>query len=162
MTRTLILLAATILTVAPAAAQPPTDFTGTWTMDESRSASATHDGFVGPVTWIIRQAPDTMTVAITRGPKQNTISFRLLTAKPATPETTSFPSFRGYWEGDKLVTETAQNIQGQTVTTREVRTLLNGGREMLVERVVQVEHGYTMKGAQSYNTSKDYFRRVAP
>jgi hypothetical protein len=40
---------AVVLAVATAAAQAPPDFTGTWTMDEARSVSATQDSFVGPV-----------------------------------------------------------------------------------------------------------------
>ena len=165
MSRLLITCAMVVVLTAPGVAQTPQtpiDFSGTWALDESRSVSATHEGFVGPVTWTITQSAKAMIVDIKRGPKQFTLTFRLFEKPPLGPGSEGIPSYRGYWDGNQLVTETAQNIQGQTVTTKEIRTLLNGGREMLVERLVNVEHGYTLRGAQSYNTAKDYFRRVSP
>ena len=144
------------------AAQARPDFSGTWTMDEGRSESPTHEGFAGPVTWVIRQTPQELIVDIKRGPKTATRTYRLYDKAPAGPAAGGVPSYRGYWDGDKLVTETAQNIQGQTVITREVRALEPGGQEMRVERLVQVEHGYTLRGAQNYNTAKDLFKKVAP
>lgn len=137
------------------------DFSGTWTMDEARSESPTHEGFAGPVTWVIRQSPEELIVEVKRGPKTATFTYRIYPKAPAGPPA-GVPSYRGYWEGDRLVTETATNIQGQTVTTREVRMLEPSGNEMRVERLVQVEHGYTLRGAQNYNTAKDLFRKVAP
>ena len=130
-------------------------------MDEGRSESPTHQGFAGPVIWVIRQSPQELVVDIKRGAKAVTLAYRLYEKAPAGPPA-GVPSYRGYWDGDRLVTETAQNIQGQTVTTREVRALEPGGNEMRVERLVQVEHGYTLRGAQNYNTAKDLFTRVAP
>ena len=32
---------------------------------------------------------------------------------------------------------------------------------MLVERVVQVQHGYTLRGAQNYSTAKGTFVKAA-
>ena len=69
------------------------------------------------------------------------------------------PGHRAYWDGDRLVLETHQNIQGKTVTTREVLTLASDGRELLAERVLEVEHGYTMKGAQNFSAVKDFFTK---
>jgi hypothetical protein len=43
-----------------------------------------------------------------------------------------------------------------------VGTLTNEGREMIVERVLKVEHGYTLKDAQNYSTVKDVFSRKVP
>ena len=146
---------------ATEAAQSKPDLTGTWTLDEARSESPTHDGYAGPVTWVIRHTPQTLDVDITRGPKALKVTYKLYEKPPTNPVAEGIPSYRGYWDGDKLVTETTQNIQGQTVTTKEVRTLQAGGQEMTVERLVQVEHGYTLKGAQNYNTAKDVFRKVA-
>lgn len=154
---------ATVLVLSPgSAAQTKPDFSGTWTMDEARSVSATHDTFVGPVVWIIKQTDQEMTVDIKRGPKSFTLTYKLYNKMPTGASTEGVPSYRAYWEGDSFVTDTAQNIQGQTVTTREVRTLQAEGREMVVERLVKVEHGYTLRGAQSYNTAKDTFVKAAP
>lgn len=143
-------------------AQQRPDFSGTWTMDEGRSESPTHEGFLSPVTWVIRQSPQQLIVDITRGPKAMTLTYTLYDKPPTGPTAGGVPSYRGYWDGDKLVTETAQNIQGQTVTTKEVRSLQREGQEMHVERIVQVEHGYTLKGAQNYNTAKDLFTKIVP
>ena len=146
----------TVLLVAASAAQAPPDFTGTWTLDESRSVSATQDGFVGPVVWTIAQQQNAVTVAIARGPKEYTLAFPILGKAPANPPDT-VPSSRAFWTENRLVTELAQSIQGQTVITREEWTLQPGGNELLIERLVKVEHGYTMRGARSYNTAKDTF-----
>jgi hypothetical protein len=153
-------LAATLLMLASAGtAQTRPDFSGVWTMDEARSVSATQDGHVGPVAWHISQTPELLTVEIKRGPKSFTLVFTMYEKPPTAPAADKIPAYRGYWDGDKLVTETAQNIQGQTVTTKEVRSLQAEGREMLVERLVTVEHGYTFRGAKNYNTAKDIFVR---
>ena len=166
MTRMLTALTVAVIltsqsTPAITSAQTPPDFSGTWALDEARSVSPTFEGFVGPVTWVIKQSPKTMIVDITRGPKQQTLTFRMYDKKPPTgadPE--GVPSYRAYWDGDRLVTLTAQNIQGQTVTTREVRTLQKDGSEMQVERIVEVQHGYTLREGQNYSTARDVFRRV--
>jgi hypothetical protein len=154
------LVIVTALASAPAAAQRP-DFSGTWTMDEGRSESPTHEGFLSPVTWVIRQSPKQLVVDITRGPKTMTLTYTLYEKPPVGAAAGGVPSHVGYWNGDTLVTETAQNIHGQTVTTKEMRTLQPDGY-MHVERIVQVEHGYTLKGAQNYNTVKDVFTKGTP
>jgi hypothetical protein len=156
----LICAVCTIVLLAPAAsAQTKPDFSGTWTLDEARSSSPTYPEYIGPVVWVITQTDAEMAVDIRRGPKTFTLHFKMV-AKPLA-EPGEIPSYRAYWEGDRLVTETTQNIQGQAVMTREARTLLADGREMLVERLVQVQHGYTFRGAQSYSTAKDTFVRTS-
>lgn len=143
-------------------AQERPDLSGTWTMDESRSESPTHAGFVSPVTWVIRQSPRELIVDIKRGPKTMTLTYTLYHKPPTGAAAGGVPSYVGYWNGETLITETAQNIQGQTVTTKEMRTLQQEGQLMQVERIVQVEHGYTLRGAQNYNTAKDLFTKVVP
>ena len=137
-------------------AQVRPDVAGTWTMDEARSVSATQDAFVGPVVWTIAYTDKAVTVALQRGPKAYTLAFTLLATPPASPPDV-VPSSRAYWQGDRLVTELAQNIRGQTVITREEWSLQPGGRELIVERLVTVEHGYSVRGGRTYNTAKDTF-----
>ena len=152
-------LAAAVVVLAlgtPPAAQPAPDFSGTWTMDESRSVSATQDAFVGPVVWTIQQGERTVVVDITRGPKQFTLTFPVLKSTPTAPPD-EVPSARAFWNEDRLITELAQSVQGQAVITREEWRLQAGGRELLIERLVTIQHGYTMRGARSYNTAKDVF-----
>lgn len=158
MTR-LLLAIGIALTLAPSgAAQSRPDFSGTWRMDEERSISPTYQGFVGPVVWVIAQSADTMSVEMRRGERTFTITFALADKPPAGPAPKP-PTYRGHWDGETLVTESVQDIGGQTVVTREVRSLQNAGREMIVERIVQVEHGYTVRGARSYGSGRDTFVR---
>ena len=147
---------AVVLAATASAAQPPADFTGTWTMDEARSVSATQDSFVGPVVWTITQGDREVIVDLKRGPKSYVLKFPLLRSVPTGPPD-ALPSSRAFWSQDRLVTEMAQNIQGQAVITREEWSLQPGGREFVVERLVKVEHGYSARGARSYNTAKDTF-----
>jgi hypothetical protein len=157
MTRLLLALGLA-LTLGPAVAlQTRPDFSGTWRLDEERSISPTYPGFVGPVVWVITQAPDTMTVEIRRGERAFTAVFTIFDKPPAGPPRP--PSYRAHWDGDTLITETTQDIEGQTVVTREARSLQNDGREMIVERIVQVEHGYSARGARSYGSGRDTFVR---
>lgn len=144
------------LAVATPAAQAPPDFTGTWTMDEARSVSATQDAFVGPVVWTITQGDREVIIDLKRGPKSFTLKFPVLRSTPSGP-LDEVPSSRAFWNQDRLVTELAQSIQGQAVITREEWILQPGGREFVVERLVKVEHGYTARGTRSYNTAKDTF-----
>jgi hypothetical protein len=156
------LLALAIATCASSAfTQQPPDFSGTWSMDVSRSDSSTHEGFVGPVTWVIRQSPRQLIVDIKRGPKSMTLTYTIYD-KPPGAAASGVPSYVAYWSGETLVTETAQNIQGQTVTTKEIRRLQDAGQQMHVERTVQVEHGYTLRRGQNYSTAKDVFTKSAP
>jgi hypothetical protein len=151
------LAAAAVLALgAGPAAQPAADFSGTWTMDETRSVSATYDAFVGPVIWSIQQSEQSVVVGIQRGPRQFTLTFPVLAQTPSAP-LADVPSSRAFWEGSRLVTELAQTVQGQTVITREEWSLQSSGRELQIERLVRVEHGYTLRGARSYNTAKDTF-----
>jgi hypothetical protein len=162
MTRALGAAAAVLALTASPPAQSRPDFSGTWTLDESRSASATHDGFVSPVVWTIRQTADALTVDIRRGPRTSTLVYRIYPKRLIGAPADGALAHRAFWEGDRLVTETIQTIQGQTVITEETRALLPGGREMQVDRIVKVEHGYTLRGAQSYNAAKDVFVRSVP
>jgi hypothetical protein len=130
-------------------------------MDESRSVSAAQEAFAGPVVWRVTQSDRSITIDITRGTKTYPLTFTLL-AKPPTGPPDVVPTARAYWQEDRLVTELAQNISNQTLITREEWSLASGGRELSVERLVRVEHGYTVRGARSYNTARDIFLRTAP
>jgi hypothetical protein len=156
MTRLLLTIGIALTLGSTVAPQARPDFSGRWKLDEERSISPTYPGFVGPVVWDITQSADTMTVELHRGPRSFTIAYTLFDKQPTGP-TPKTPSYRGYWDANSLITESWQDIEGQTVATREVRTLANDGREMIVERIVQVEHGYTVRGARSYGSGRDTF-----
>lgn len=162
MTKTLAALMLALgmtLTGAAQGVQDRPDLSGTWRMDEARSGSPAHEGFVGPVVRTIRQTPDELVVNLTRGTQTMTLSYPLSERAP-TRVRGALGSNGGHWDGKRLVTEAFQNIQGQTVTTREICTLDPDSDELIIERVVEVEHGYTIQGAQNYSSVRDVFVRV--
>jgi hypothetical protein len=161
MTRLITALLFSAALAIPASAQTRPDFSGTWTMDEKRSGSPAVGATDIPIVHVMQQSPDNLTVEMRRGDKAVHFAYPLMVDSKARPVKTAVSSSnRAYWDGDRLVTETVQNISGQTVTTRETRSLTSDGREMVVERVVEVEHGYTMKDAQNYSVVKDVFVRA--
>jgi hypothetical protein len=161
MTCASLAFAAALAVATTSAAQSRPDFSGTWTMDEARSVSAVQEAFVGPVVWRVTQTDRAITIDITRGKKAYPLTFAVLAKPPAGPPDV-IPTARAYWQDDRLVTELAQNISNQTLITREEWSLGSGGRELTVERLVRVEHGYTIRGGQSYNTARDIFVRTTP
>jgi hypothetical protein len=60
------------------------------------------------------------------------------------------------------VTESAREIQGSTVTTKQIHSLDRTGMEMTVETIVRVEHGYTIEGTKNFGAAKDVFKKTAP
>ena len=147
-----------LLLVVADAAQTRANFSGTWRMDESRSGSPGYVDFVGPVVWVIKQDVDSMAVDIRTGEKSTTLVYALYDARPIEPLAEG--SSRGHFEGGQLIVESLINIEGKTVTMRQVSSLTNDGREMIVERTVEVEHGYTLRGGQNFSTVKDVFVKV--
>jgi hypothetical protein len=139
-----------------AQAQGRPDFSGTWSMDRSRSESAMQADPIGPTTLVITQTPAALQIAITRDGRTAAITYRLDGSTGQIPGGTA----TSHWEGLTLVTESVRDIQGQTVTTRESRRLNENGSEMLVDTVLVVQHGYTLKGTQNYGSGKDVFTRV--
>jgi len=137
-------------------AQGRPDFSGTWSMDRSRSESAMQTDPIGPTTIVITQTPTSLQMAMTRDGRTASIAYRLDGAPSPIPGGTA----TSHWEGPTLVTETVRDIQGQTVTTKESRRLNENGSEMLVETVLVVQHGYTLKGTQNYSSGRDVFTRV--
>lgn len=161
-----LLIAMMSLTTMPVGGQARTDFSGTWTLDEARSGSSTQEGFVGPVIWVIQQTPEALSLERRRGPRTLSFNYHLEAKKPAEGVTPVAPSgdepgHRAYWDGERLILETHQNIQGKTVTTRETLEMTAQG-ELVAERVLEVEHGYTLKGAQNFSAVKDFFTRRKP
>jgi hypothetical protein len=165
MTHAFVALAISAVFALTASAQT-VNLTGTWVLDEKRSGSAGHEGFVSPVIWTVTQEPEKVIVQRQRGERTLSFDYLLTRSAPganADPAVVSpgpnTPGHRAYWEGSRLILVTLQDIQGKTVSTREVLSLSGDGRELSVDRVVEVEHGYTMKGAQNFNTVKDVFAK---
>ena len=159
MTFTAPVVVALALLLQPAGVSVP-DFLGTWTLDERRSDSAQQEKFIGPVTLVITRADASLIIATTRGSEVETINF-VIEKAPDTPGVIGAGTRRAYWDGPKLITEGAGSVQGQTVSIRAMRTLNATATEMTVESMVAVQHGYTLRGAQTYVTVKDVYTRSA-
>jgi hypothetical protein len=137
-------------------AQTRPDFSGTWTMDPSRSQSAVQNEPIGPVTVVIAQTPTEMTIETRRAPAPSTVTYRLDNRESKLPDGTATT----HWDGTTLVTEMVRTIKGVTVTSRESRRLTADGSEMMVDTVLVVQHGYSLKGTQNFGAGKDIFTRV--
>jgi hypothetical protein len=122
----------------PARAQGKPDFSGTWTLDTAKSDPPPQGrGGGGAATLTIkqtgtelsvtsegRQGPQTMTYKLDGSPSSNEVMGR---GGAQTVKSTA------KFDGSSLVIETTRDFNGTAVTTKEVRTLGAGGKEMIVE-----------------------------
>ena len=135
------------------------EFLGAWTMDRNRSESVTAEQAPGPVTLAVTQTETTLSIETRRGDKTEVTNY-VIDARAEGPSVIGAGTRRAYWNGPRLVTEEAGNVQGQTVSIRATRALNPAGTEMTVETTVAVQHGYTMRGAQTYALVKDVYVRA--
>ena len=149
-----VLIAALVLPAAPAAQGKP-DFSGSWTMDRTRSESAMQNEPIGPVTMVIAQTPGDVRIETTRTQGSSVVTYKLDGSEVTIPGGTA----KTHWDGTTLVTEAVRNIQGQTVTTKETRRLNPDGTEMTVETMLVVQHGYSLRGTPNYGAGKDVYVR---
>jgi hypothetical protein len=140
------------------------DFSGTWIMDASRSESPVQNEPVKSMTVVIGQTPYEISIQTTRDERVQRITYR-----PGGPEALGGGTGRGslvasiwYWQGDRLVTETLNDVNGMTVRTKAVHTLQSGSAELSIESLLVVEHGYTMRGGKNYGSVTDIFKKSAP
>lgn len=142
--RNVLLTAVVVAAVFPfaAAGQARPDFSGTWTRvadpgdPPQRAASSSHT--------IMQTATEiTVTIAGRNGPE--TSIYRLDGSASAnqtqSPEGPLTVTGTARWEGASLVIETRREIQGMTITTREVRTLDTTGKEMTIEATTRSPQG---------------------
>jgi len=149
-----VLIAALVLPSASQAQGKP-DFSGTWKMDQTRSESAVQNEPIGPVTLVIAQTPAEVRIETTRAQGSSVVTYNLDGSEIKIPGGTA----KSHWDGTTLVVEAVRDIQGQTVTTRETRRLSADGNEMLVETMLVVQHGYSLRGTPNYGAGKDVFVR---
>ncbi len=127
-----------------ARAQSKPDFSGTWTLDPSKSdAPMGRRGGAPAASDPITVSQDATQLTIRRG--EQSLVYKLdgsestnrLPSRGGPQEVTS----KAHWEGAKLVIETTRDFQGTTITQKEMRSLTANGREMLVEQSVQTPQG---------------------
>ena len=153
-------LAAALAISQASPASPKPDFSGTWTLDRGPSEPANPEEPSEPTKLNIRQTAEEIVIETVRGGKPSARTFPIdaLAQRDVSPSPSVSP--RAYWNGMRLVAEGAVNVQGQTVSTREMLSLNAAGTEMTVERLIVVQHGYSFRGAQNYGTAKDVYTRT--
>jgi hypothetical protein len=139
---------------SPAFAQNKPDFSGTWRMDHSRSESSMSGESPGPVTVVITQTAAELRIETTTRDGTKTDVYRFA------PATSAADNPVAQWRGDTLVTDIVRDVRGQSVTIQQSRRLGADGNEMIVESVLNVQHGYSFSGAKTYGAGKDVFVRV--
>ena len=153
----LVLVAATFLQTPPRA-----DFTGSWKMVAARSESPQQTPPVTEMTFVIEQGTDQVRLDMTSSASRPVSVIYPLIPTPRTPvDPPAGDERRAYWDGNRLVIERGGTISGQTVSSRQWLSLSPDGSEMTVERLVIVQHGYTLRGAKNYAAVKDIFIREA-
>jgi hypothetical protein len=147
-------------------AQDPADLSGVWQMDASRSESAHQATPIGPVTMIIQQQAGQLSVETRKSSaKKAEVSTETLTYKLDGSETSTVDKAgvqikaKARWDGPRLVTETARNLQGSTVTTLCIFSVDPSGKELTVAKSLTVQHGYQFEGAANTGKATDVFIR---
>jgi len=140
-------LVAAMVIPFPARAQGKPDFSGTWTLDTAKSDPPPQGrgGGGGGATLTIkqtgtelavtsegRQGPQTMTYKLDGSPSSNEVMGR---GGAQTVKSTA------KWEGATLAIETTRDIQGMSITTKEVRSLSADGKVMTIESATQTPQG---------------------
>lgn len=144
--RRALALALTAAVVLPftARAQGKPDFSGTWTLDTSKSDApmgrgGRGGGAQGPMT--ITQDANTLTQK--RGEQ-------MLVYKLDGSESSNEVQGRGglqtvkakaHWEGSKLIVESTREVQGFSLTTKEERSLSTDGKEMTIQTTASTPQG---------------------
>ena len=137
---------------SPPASRP--DFSGAWTMERSRSQSAE------AATIEIKQSAGEIIIVTSSGGKTSTRTYPVETSPHSASETITAGHTHASWDGTKLITEAVTDIQGQTVSYRQMRFLNASGTEMTIETITIVQHGYGIKDGKNYSVTKDVYVRA--
>ena len=156
MSNVLLAVATSTVVVLGTVAQTRPDFSGVWHLDNARSDVAAYSDAPGPVSASISQTDTEIQIATTTSRGTTSVTYAFATAgRSSTPGT---PVAR--WQGEALLTEAIRDVRGQSVTVQQTRRLASEGREMIVESVINVQHGYSALGAKTYGAARDVFVRV--
>src|SRR4051812_34209999 len=152
-----LLLAATMAVILPFAARPQAqakpDFSGTWTLDPAKSDPPPQGrgGGGGAGTLTIKQTATELTVQSEGRQGPQTMTYKLDGSESKNEQMGRGGAqtivSKAKWDGATLVIESSREIQGMSITTKEVRSLAPGGKEMKVETTIQ-----TPQGEQKRNT----------
>ena len=130
------------------------DFSGSWTMERSRSQSTES------ATIEIKQSATAIIIVTHSAGETSTRTYPVESSAHSASETITAGHTHASWDGTKLVTEAVTDINGQTVSYRQMRFLNASGTEMTVETITIVQHGYGIKDGKNYSTTKDVYVRA--
>jgi hypothetical protein len=120
------------------------DFSGTWSMDVSRSEAAAQGTPLQDVKVTITQTPGEIRIETFREGRGELIRY-LPAPDKYTGTGERVGAFR--WDGSRLVTTLVTDINKSAVSLQEIRSLNAAGTEMTVETSLVVEHGYQTGGS---------------
>jgi hypothetical protein len=141
--RRVLLTAVVVAVVFPftASGQARPDFSGTWTRVPDKNEPVQRAGS----SHAIRQTATEIAVTIAGRNGPETSIYRLdgsaSTNQTQSPEGPLTVTGTAKWDGASLVIETTRDIQGMTITTREVRTLDATGMEMTIDATTRSPQG---------------------
>jgi hypothetical protein len=121
-------------------------FVGTWTMDPARSESGHREVPIDAITLVIRLKGNALTMETTRREGGKNDYHEKLMFKDDGSETVQRGNAgikvtsKAHWEGSSLVLETSRQINGSMVSTVYAHTLSPDGKEMVMDKTLNVEH----------------------
>jgi hypothetical protein len=140
----LLAVAAAVILPFPARAQTKPNFSGTWTLDASKSDAPMGRRGGAPASSepiVVTQTANQLTIK--RG--EQSLVYKLdgseSTNQMPTRGGTQEIKSKARWDGSKLVIETTRDFQGMSITQKEMRSLSADGKEMVVEQSVQTPQG---------------------
>src|SRR4051812_34823121 len=93
-------LVASLALATPALSQTRPDFSGTWTLDMTRSASAVQNDPIAPTTLVITQSATEVTIETRRGEKTSAVVYRPGSADSITNPTNRSNLLTSMWHWD--------------------------------------------------------------
>ena len=148
-----LLFAALLTTQSP-------DISGTWKMIPDRSGSPTQTPPINEMTLSIVSKGDEVRLQWLQGADPAEVIYPVVAPPKLPADPMPAGSKRAYWQGNKLILERGGTISGQTVSMKQSLTLDPKSNELTLERLVIVQHGYTLKDTPNHATVTDVFSRA--
>ena len=133
-------------------------------MDPARSESAAQTAAVTSMTLVIKQSASDLSIETRKGgsdkstPTVETLKYRLDGSELSMPGDSEVPvKTRARWDGSKLITDTAGNINGAAVTLTHVLSVDTAGKVLTIEKTLAVQHGYQGQSGKNSSSGTDIF-----
>jgi hypothetical protein len=143
---TALTMTAALIIPFPIRAQAKPDFSGTWTLDAARSTlpqgrggrggrGGGGRGMAGPI--VIKQTASEIVIGDATYKLDGSESTNQVQGRGGMQEVKS----KARWDGARLVIDSTREIQGFAISSKEVRSLDAGGKEMIVEQTTTTPQG---------------------